>query len=104
MSIALSACVRLCAVDPPGKVQHVQISVVPGMHGARAHVTWAPPTDLGSAGAIGYYTVYYGLVDEVWGFGFKDNVFHNITVTPVVQHVLLLLWWCWWCWWWWWWW
>ena len=93
MSIALSACVRLCAVDPPGKVQHVQISVVPGMHGARAHVTWAPPTDLGSAGAIGYYTVYYGLVDEVWGFGFKDNVFHNITVTPVVQHVLLLLWW-----------
>ncbi|KAK7104273.1 hypothetical protein V1264_019023 [Littorina saxatilis] len=66
--------------DPPGNVQDVKIYIVPGMHGARAHVTWAPPTNLGSAGIVGYYTVFYGFVDEVWGFGFKDNIYFNVTV------------------------
>ena len=78
------------SVDPPGKVQDVRISVVPGMQGARARVTWAPPSDLGSAGAIGYYSVYYGRVDEVWGLGFKDNVFHKLTLTPV-RHLSISL-------------
>ncbi|XP_076463956.1 uncharacterized protein LOC143296084 [Babylonia areolata] len=67
--------------NPPGNVQGVSISVFPGMHGARAHVTWRPPSDLGSAGVVGFYTVFFGFIQDTYGFmTFKDNFYQNVTL------------------------
>ncbi|KAL8614868.1 hypothetical protein ACOMHN_059207 [Nucella lapillus] len=67
--------------NPPGNVKNVHITVFPGVHGARAHVTWWPPSDLGSAGVIGFYRVFYGFIKDTYGFmTFRDNFYQNITL------------------------
>lgn len=70
------------AVNPPGNIRKVQVHVVPSVYGPQTHVSWDPPTDLGSAGVVGSYVVFYGLLDSNL-IGFVPDTYHNTTVPGV---------------------